>query len=172
MIFPAFGIITAYTLASWLKDHQKERTLPWMFGIIMATVLVVNVTPIQLKVSLNYNSAEVRDIAPFVHVNTKPGERISNYGFSPWNPTQALAFYSDRFLEYPVNDPETLIQRVKKDPKATWLSSVSKFKNLEKIFPGELYLIYGNQKFAYFTSMKNRENIIYNFSKIKLPLVR
>ena len=138
----------------------------------MAAVLVVNVTPIQLKVSLNYNSGEVRDIAPFVRINTKPDERISNYGFSPWNPTQALAFYSDRFLEYPVNDPETLIQKVNENPKATWLSSVSKFNNLEESFPGQLYLIYGNQKFAYFTSMKNRENVIYNFSNMKLPVVR
>ena len=57
MIFPAFGIITAHTLAGWLKDSHKEKALPWMVGIIMATVLVVNVTPVQVKVSLNYNSA-------------------------------------------------------------------------------------------------------------------
>lgn len=138
----------------------------------MITVLVVNVTPIQLKVSLNYNSAEVRDIAPFVRINTKPGERISNYGFSPWNPTQALVFYSDRFLEYPVNDPETLIQKINENPQTTWLSSIPDFNNLEKSFPGEFYLIYGNQKFAYFTSMKNRKNIIYDFSNMTLPVVR
>jgi len=172
MIFPAFGIITAHTLAGWLKDSQKEKLLPWMIGTVMVVVLLVNVTPIQLKVSLNYNSAEVRDIAPFVRINTEPGERISNYRFSPWNPTQALAFYSDRFLEYPVNDPKTFIQKMNENPKATWLSSIPDFNNLEQDFPGELYLIYGNQKFAYFTSMKNRENVIYDFSNIKLPVVR
>ena len=172
MIFPAFGIITAHTLAGWLKDNQKLKVLPWMIGVVMAAVLVINITPIQVKVSLNYNSAEVRNIAPFVNINTEPDERISNYGFSPWNPTQALAFYSDRFLEYPVNDSEILIQKVNENPKATWLSSVSKFNDLEKKFPGKLYLIYGNQKFAYFTSLKNRENIIYDFSRIRLPIVR
>ena len=110
--------------------------------------------------------------APFVRMNTEPGERIFNYKFSQWNPAQALAFYSDRFLKYPVNDPEALFEKLKSNPDGTWLSSVSEFTNLEKDFPGKLYLIYGNQRFAYFTSMKNRENVVYDFSSMKLPVVR
>ena len=138
----------------------------------MATVLVVNVTPIKVKVSLNYNSAEVRDIAPFVRINTKPGELIFNYGFTPWNPTQALGFYSDRFLDNPVEDAGTLIQKLDENPKGTWLSPVWRFEELKNEFPGKLYLIYGNQRFAYFTSMKNRDDIVYDFSKMKLPVIR
>ena len=172
MIFPALGIITAHTLAQWLNEDQKEKILPWIVGIIMATALVVNVTPIQLKVSLNYNSSEVRDIAPFVRVNTKPGERVSNFGFSPWNPTQALAFYSDRFLDYPENDPKVVIKKVNLNPEATWLTSVENFNQLKNKFPGELYLIYGNKKFSYFTSTKNRASIKYDFSSLELPVVR
>jgi len=172
MIFPAFAIITAHTLAGWLKDTQKERALPWMVGIIMTTVLVVNVTPIQVKVSLEQNNAELRSLAPFVHINTKPSETIFNYGYTNWNPTQVLGFYSERLLEGPVKDAETLIQKLGENPGGTWLSPVSKFKELEKKFPEELYLIYGNQKFAYFTSKKNRENITYNFFNTKVPIVR
>ena len=104
--------------------------------------------------------------------NTKSGEKILNYGFTPWNPTQVLAFYSGRFLKYPVKDAETLIQKLEENPEGKWLSPVSKFKELEKNFPGKLYLIYGNQKFAYFTSKKNRENITYNFFNTKVPIVR
>ncbi len=172
MIFPAFGIITAHTLAGWLKDSQKEKALPWMIGTVMAIVLVVNVTPIQVKVSLNQNNREARDLAPFVNINTRPGEKILNYGFTPWNPTQVLAFYSGRFLEYPVKNAETLIQRLDENPKGTWLSPVSKFKELKNKFPGKLYLIYGNKKFAYFTSIRNRENVIYNFFDTEVPIVR
>ena len=172
MIFPAFAIITAHTLASWMKGDQKEKALLWMVGIVMAVVLVVNVTPIQAKVSLNQNNAEVRDLAPFIHINTKPGEKILNYGFTPWNPTQVLAFYSERFLKYPVKDAETLIRKLEENPEGKWLSPVLKFKELDKQFPGKLYLIYGNQKFAYFTSKKNRENVTYNFFNTKVPIVR
>jgi 4-amino-4-deoxy-L-arabinose transferase-like glycosyltransferase len=172
MIFPAFGIITAHTLAGWLKDSQKEKALPWMIGTVMAIVLVVNVTPIQVKVSLNQNNREARDLAPFVNINTRPGEKILNYGFTPWNPTQVLAFYSGRFLENPVKNAETLIQRLDENPKRTWLSPVSKFKELKNKFPGKLYLIYGNKKFAYFTSIRNRENVIYNFFDTEVPIVR
>ena len=172
MIFPALGIITAHTLAGWLKDSQKEKALPWMIGTVMTIVLVINVTPIQVKVSLDQNNSEVRDLAPFVHINTRPGEKIFNFGFTPWNPTQVLAFYSGRFLEYPVKDAETLIQKLDKNPKGTWLSPVSKFKELKNKFPGKLYLIYGNQKFAYFTSIRNRENVTYNFFGTEVPIVR
>jgi len=56
--------------------------------------------------------------------------------------------------------------------KSTWLTGVPEFNNLEKNFPGKFYLIYANQKFAYFTSMQNRENVVYNFSKMNLPVVR
>ncbi len=165
-------MIVSHTIAGWLKDDHKEKSMPWMIGIVMVTVLVVNVTPIQVKVSLTYNSPAVRDIAPFVRMNTQPGEDIFNYKFSPWNPTQALAFYSDRFLKYPVNDPKTLFEKLDSNPEGTWLSSISEFKALEEDFPGKLYLIYGNQRFAYFTSMKNRENVVYDFSSIKQPVVR
>ncbi|MBU06101.1 MAG: hypothetical protein CL877_09170 [Dehalococcoidales bacterium] len=64
------------------------------------------------------------------------------------------------------------MQKVNEDPKTTWLSSVSDFNNLEKDFPGELYLIYGNKRFAYFTSMQNRGNVVYDFSDADLPVIR
>jgi len=174
MIFPALGIITANTLAGWLKENQKEKVLPWMVGIIMTTVLVVNVTPIQVKVSLNYNNAEVRDLAQFVNANTLPNQHINFYKLSRWNPTQALMFYSDRFVNWenvPTN-PNALFKEMEKDVTGTWLTNIWEFEKLEQDFPGEFYLIYGNKKFAYFTSLKNRENIIYDFSKMKLPVVR
>ena len=174
MIFPALGIITAHTLAEWLKDSQKEKALPWMVGVVMATVLVVNVTPIQVKVSLNYNSAEVRDLARFVNANTPPKQDVNFYKLSRWNPTQALMFYSDRFVNWQnvPTDPEDLFQEMEKNLRGTWLTNIWEFEKLEKDYPGELYLIYGNKKFAYFTSTKNRGNVIYNFSKMNLPVVR
>ncbi len=106
-------------------------------------------------------------------------DMLKNYW--PWLPFAVAGVFlfarrwlsdSDRFLEYPVNDPETLFQRLNENPEGTWLSANSEFKILEKDFPGKLYLIYGNQRFAYFTSMKNRENVVYDFSDMKLPVVR
>jgi len=172
MIFPAFAIITAHTLASLLKDSQKEKALPWMVGIIMATVLVINASPVQTKVTLNYNSAEVRDIAPFINANTSKEQGVFFYKLSWWNPAQALMFYSDRIVERLSTNPENLLEEMKKNDGSTWLTGVPEFKNLEKKFPKKFYLIYANQKFAYFTSIQNRDKIVYNFSKTKLPVVR
>jgi hypothetical protein len=64
------------------------------------------------------------------------------------------------------------MRKLDRNPKGTWVSPVSKFKELEKSYPQKLYLIYGNKKFAYFTSIKNRENITYNFFNTQVPIVR
>tara|TARA_Y100000294_G_C8516675_1_gene321157 strand:+ start:636 stop:1193 length:558 start_codon:yes stop_codon:yes gene_type:complete len=172
MIFPAFGIITAHTLAGWPKDSHKEKALPWMVGIIMATVLVVNVTPVQVKVSLNYNSAELQDIAPFIRANTPHKQNVFFYKLSYWNPTQALMFYTDRFLGQSSSKPDALFQKVEEYPKSTWLTKSWEFKKLENDFPGKFYLIYANRGFAYFTSMKNQENVVYDLSNMELFVVR
>ena len=172
MVFPAFGIITAHTLASWLKDSHKEKLLPWMIGIVMVTVLVINVTPIQTKVSLDYNSAEVRDVAPFIRANSSKKQGIFFYKLSWWNPTQAVMFYSDRIIEGLSTNPENLFKKMEENVRSTWLTGVPEFKNLENKFPEKFYLIYANQKFAYFTSIQNRNNVVYDFSKIKLQVVR
>ena len=172
MIFPALAMITSHTIAGWLREAHKDKALPWMFGVVMATVLVVNVTPVQVKVSLDYNSAEVRDLASLIRVNTPQKQRVNFYKLTPWNPTHALMFYSDRFVGAHARDPENLFGRIKKNPLGTWLSPVSDFRNIEKNFPGRLYLIYANKKFAYFTSQANRENVVYDFSGIELPVIR
>ena len=141
----------------------------------MATVLVVNVTPIQVKVSLNYNSADVRDLAQFVNANTPPKQEVNFYKLSRWNPTQALMFYSDRFVNWDgivPTEPEALFQEMEKNMRGTWLTHIRDFEKLDKDFPGKVYLIYGNQRLAYFTSMKNRDNVVYNFSNMKLPIIR
>ena len=172
MIFPALAMITSFTIAGWLRETHKEKALPWMLGIVMTTVLVVNVTPVQVKVSLNYNSAEVRDIASLIHINTPQKQKINFYRLSKWNPTQALMFYSDRFVGDVTRDPEGLFERIEKNPYQAWLSPVSEFRDLERNFPGRLYLIYANRKFAYFTSQENRENVVYDFSDVDLPVIR
>ena len=93
-----------------------------MVGIIMATVLVVNVTPIQVKVSLNYNSAELRDIAPFIRANTPQKQKVAFYKLSYWNPTQALLFYADRSIGHLSLEPNNLFQRMEEYPETTWLT--------------------------------------------------
>jgi hypothetical protein len=127
-----------------------------------------------MKVSLNYNSAEVRDVAQFVNVNTPPKQDVNFYKLSRWNPTQALMFYSDRFVNWEnvPTEPEALFHEMERNLRGTWLTNIWEFEKLEKDFPEKLYLIYGNKLFAYFTSIKNRGNVVYNFSKMKLPVVR
>ena len=81
-------------------------------------------------------------------------------------------FYSDRFLEGFTNELENLFKMMGENPESTWLAGVPEFKALEKEFPGKFYLIYANQKFAYFTLIQNSKNVIYDFSHMKLPVIR
>ena len=65
-----------------------------------------------------------------------------------------------------------IFQEMDKNLSGTWLTNIWEFEKLDEDFPGKVYLIYGNQRLAYFTSMKNRDNVVYNFSNMKLPIIR
>lgn len=172
MIFPALAIVTAKSVADWLKEATKEKMLPYMVGIVMATALFVNATPVQVKVTLSPNSVEVRQLAAIVNLNTPPEQKLGNYRLSMHNPRQALLFYSDRFLDDPVNGPLELLRRLQSHPRSTWLTSIEAFNDLQRNYSERLYLIQANRKYAYFTSRENADNISYDFSSRKLPLIR
>lgn len=164
-IFPALAILTAQTISGWISENLKATLAPYMVGAIMVTVLFVNATPIEVRqsVSLSQNSLSVRHLAAVIHVNTPPEESVGNYRLTSWNPRNAVIFYSDRFLSEPVNDTNELMKRLAEHPRSTWLTTAAEFANLKKTYP-ELYLIEGDEKYAYFTTAQNRENISYNLS--------
>ncbi len=172
MIFPALAIVTAKTAGDWLKEGWKEKSLPIIYGIVMGTVLFVNVTPFQVKVTLSPNSVEVRQLAAVIHLNTPQGQKVGSYRLSTHNPRNALLFYSDRYLDDPITDPLELLSRVDSRPESTWLTSPDQFKKLQQSHPDQFYLIQANRKYAYFTSAKNEKNIRYDFSGMTLPLIR
>jgi 4-amino-4-deoxy-L-arabinose transferase-like glycosyltransferase len=172
MVFPALAIISAKTLADWLPERVREKSLPAVYGIVMATVLFVNATPLEMKVTLSPNSVEVRQIAAVIHLNTPSGQKLGNYRLSTHNPRNALLFYSDRYLDDPIQDTQELLSRVDDRPESTWLTSSLEFQKLEQSHPDQFYLIQANRKYAYFTSIKNKENIRYDYSGMTLPLIR
>jgi len=172
MIFPALAIINARTVGDWIQEGTKEKSLPYIFGIVMATVLFVNATPFQVKVTLRPNSVEVRQLAAVINLNTPPDQKVGNYRLPTHNPRNALLFYSDRYLGDPVTDPLELLSRVDNQPESTWLASIHEFKKLHQDYPNQFYLIQANRKYVFFTSVKNKINIRYDFSGMTLPLVR
>lgn len=163
--FPALAILTAKTINDCIPENSKERFIPYIAGAIMAVVLFVNATDIQARISLSQNSVSMRQLAPVIRRNSV--SKVGNFRLSHWNPRNALLFYADRFLPDPVKDPEELIRRLDKKPEVTWLTSVGEFKNLKEAFPGKLYLIASYERYAYFTSERNKENIRYDLPEIK-----
>lgn len=173
MIFPALAIITAKTISTWLEPDKKNRAMGIMVGMIALTILFVNATYIKVKVTLAESSKEVRELAATINLNTPENQRIGNYRLTPSNPRLALLFYSDRVIESNVTrDPEHLLTVLSSDPVKTWLSSIHEFRKLIAQHPGKTYLIAANNKYAFFTSMENRENISYDFSGMHLPIVK
>jgi len=172
MIFPALAIISARTVENWIQEGTKEKSLPYIFGIVMVTVLFVNVTPFQVKVTLRPNSVEVRQLAAVINLNTPLDQKVGNYRLSTHNPRNAFLFYSDRYLDDPVAEPLELLSRLDNQPGSTWFASIQEFKKLQQGYPDQLYLIQANRKYAYFTSAKNKNNIRYDYSRMTLPLVR
>jgi len=58
------------------------------------------------------------------------------------------------------------------NPEKTWLTSIGEFRKLVDQYPNTIYLIQANNKYAFFTSIKNRESIRYDFSEMRLPIVK
>ena len=179
MIFPALAIITAKTISNWFEPEKKDRALGIMAVITLATILFVNVTPFMAKVSLAQSSKEVRELAAVINLNTPINQTIGNYNLTASNPKLAMLFYSNRIIDHPLTasgsipaNPDELIAAMTSNPEKKWLSSIVELKKLTSKFPNKIYLIQANSKYAFFTSMKNRDNISYDFSASRLPLIK
>jgi 4-amino-4-deoxy-L-arabinose transferase-like glycosyltransferase len=173
-VFPALAIIVSKTLGSWMLQEWKDKLMPWLVGVVMFTTLLINVTPIELKqaASLRRNSWEVRLLAPSIRLNTPDEMALGNYRLPLWNPRNSILFYSDRWLADPVGEPEKVMVSFDKNPRTTWLSWIGEFRELEKQFPGQLYLIHSQGPYAYFTSVKVRDQIRYDFSGENIKQIR
>jgi len=173
MIFPALAIVTARTISSWMGPERKNQALVIMIGVIVATTLFVNATPLPVKVTLAQNSKEVRELAAVINLNTPTGQKLGNYRLRRSNPRLAMLFYSNRDIEGSISEnPKKLMTAIFSNPKKTWLTSTGEFRKLIDQYPNTIYLIQANNKYAFFTSIKNRENIRYDFSEMGLPVVK
>ncbi len=173
MMFPALAIITAKTISEWLGPDKKNQAMAIMTGVIVVTTLFVNATPFQVKATLAQSSKEVRELAAIINLNTQKTQKIGNYYLTTSNPRLAVQFYSNRVIEQNVTrDPKTLMAALSSNPEKTWLSTIGPFRKLTTQYPNKIYLIQANNKYAFFTSMKNRENIRYDFSAMRLPIVK
>lgn len=167
MMFPALAIVNAKTVSEWLGPDKKDHALALMVGFIAITILFVNVTSFKVKVSLDQQSKEVREIAQIINLNTSVNQRIGNYRLSPYNPRLTMLFYANRLIELgKTGDPDKLIAALSSNPKKLWLTSIGEFSKLTAQYQDKFFLIHANRKFAFFTSMQNRENVRYDFSSL------
>ena len=84
-----------------------------------------------------------------------------------------MLFYANRVIELNVtNNADKLIMALASSPGKVWLSSIKEFRNLTAQYPDKIYLIQANNMYAFFTSMENRKNIRYDFSAMRLPVVK
>ena len=173
MIFPALAIIIAKTVSTWLVPEKKSQLVTAMTTIICLTVLFVNATPFQAKVTLGQSSKAVRSLAAIVNLNTPENQKLGNYRLSIWNPKHSVLFYSNRIMEESsIKNEVELVRILGNNPQKNWLTHVGAFRELENRFPDKVYLIQANNKYAFFTSKENQKNIKYDFSEIQLPIIK
>ncbi|MDA8560175.1 glycosyltransferase family 39 protein [Nitrospinae bacterium] len=165
MMFPALAIINAKTISEWLGPDKKNQALAIMVGVISTTILFVNVTSFRVKVSLDQQTKEVREIAAIINLNTSKNQRIGSYRLSPYNPRLTMLFYANRIVELgKTSGPEKLIMALSSSPEKLWLTSIGEFRKFTAQYPEKAYLIHANNNYAFFTSMENRRNVRYDFS--------
>ena len=186
-MFPAMALVVARTLGDWLKDNWKEKLSYFLVGAVMVTAFILGSTALELKQasSLRQKSQWTRDLAAVINLNTPANDVVGNFRLgvsedraanlasgSYGEPQTGLLFFGDRYLTEAIVKEEELMAQMEESPLKTWLTGIGEFKQLEKQYPGKLYLIQGNKKYAYFTSMQNKENIQYDFSREGLTSFR
>ena len=110
-------------------------------------------------------------MASVIKLNTTENEKVGNFKLDFWRPKHAVMFYSGRDMEPPINKEE-LLRQSQQNPKKIWLSGTAEFKTLNAQAPGYFYLIQANSRYAFFTSFKNRDFILCDFSGMKIPNVK
>jgi 4-amino-4-deoxy-L-arabinose transferase-like glycosyltransferase len=173
-IFPAMALVVSKTLGDWLTENRREKLSKVLVGAVMFTAFLLGSTAIELKnaSSMRQKSEWTRNLAGVINLNTSPEDVVGNFRLGAYQPQFGLYFFGDRYLEEPIIKEEELMAQIENLPHKTWLTRTKEFKQLEKQYPGKLYLIQGNKKYAYFTSMQNRDNIQYDFSKEGLTSFR
>jgi hypothetical protein len=162
------ALMVAKTLGDWLEENWRLRLAGSMVVVILATGLLLGASGLETRKasSLRQKSMETRDLADVINLNTPVGEPLGNFRLPAIEePQTGIFFYGDRYLEEPLADENELMQQVRSVPEKTWLANIHVFKKLDESYPEELYLIQGNRKYAYFTSMKSRDRIRYDFSQ-------
>ncbi len=172
MIFPALAIVTAKLIGDWATPVWMDRLVCIGMGSVMVGAIVINSTPAEIKVTLKPSSVEVRLLSRIINLNVDPGGMMYSYKLSKWNPRHAVVFYTDRYIEYPIADPEELFKTIKNNPRSTWLTATFRWKELDAAYPGKFYLIHAEKTYAYFTAMENRDNVVYDFSSREITAVR
>jgi len=173
-IFPALGLLVASTLGEWTPEKWRDRVLPYMAGAVLVVVFLLNATPIEIKqcASCKKLSADIRTLAPAMHVNTPADTEILNFLLHRENPRWGVLFYANRWVAEPTADPAQIPASFERDPTTTWVTWVQSFKSLDAKFAGQLYLIQANGRYAYFTSAQNRDRIKYDFSDPGINIVK
>ena len=173
-MFPAMALVVSKTLGDWLTEIRREKLSKVLVGAVMFTAFLLGSTAIELKnaSSMRQKSEWTRDLAGVINLNTSPEDVVGNFRLGAYEPQTGLYFFGDRYLENPIQKEEELMAQMENLPHKTWLTWMVGFKQLEKKYPGKLYLIQGNKRYAYFTSMQNRDNIQYDFSKEGLTYFR
>lgn len=164
--FPPLAILSAGAIDHWTSPVWKQRVVAAVAGVVLLTVVMVAATPVEIRsaVSLSKNHPELRALAPVVAANVAPDTRIRNYHVldASIGRVHVLYFYSKRILEYQwVTDPTVLLRSLEKEPQYFWIAPTQAFRDFDKAHPNAAYLVQGNEVMSFFTSSKNRDNVVY-----------
>ena len=90
--FPAFSLLAASTLNSWIAYHRRAF-FKWSYTVFTLVVVVATLFP-----NYKMRAENMRALAPSVQTTTRPGQQILLYtaGEYQWDFRNKLLWYGDR----------------------------------------------------------------------------
>ncbi len=91
-IFPAFALVTAFTLDRLLNEGKKVLAAKWFMGMGFSAVVILNVFPIHIDAD---RERDTRIVAPYVKYFAESGVKIIGLRDDFYGLNNSLLFFSD-----------------------------------------------------------------------------
>jgi 4-amino-4-deoxy-L-arabinose transferase-like glycosyltransferase len=126
-VFPAFSILSATPLASWLSRARKDIYL--QAGCLALSVVVILIAAFPRPLM---RAEDMRRLAPIVDANIEPGRRVTIYFRGDAHPDYLInqfLWYSNRFYTY-MKDPDRLVEALHANETGLFIADIGSYERL------------------------------------------
>jgi 4-amino-4-deoxy-L-arabinose transferase-like glycosyltransferase len=151
-VFPAFSMLSATPLASWLSRIRKDIYL-WA-GYLALSIVVILIAAFPKPLT---RAEDMRRLAPIVDSHIEPDRRVTIYFRGEARPDSLInrfLWYSNRFCTY-VNDPDRLLEALRANETGLFIVDIGSYERLVVNSGVKVEMLMQTKNFVCFRTVKD-----------------